>query len=175
MNSFALEIWDDEGAQCTFYSVRQDGDARTETDKFFERYEDEDHPLYKAAQELLNLVVNSIGDKYGAKDIFINRSKNRGYALPPKPSQRIKEIRDLGVNFPLRLYCYRVNEQLLILFNGGAKESQSDQESKELRTKFYEIQSWIQRIEDDMAEGLIQFNPQTRQLEDFQGNLEIEL
>ncbi len=175
MNKFVLEIWDDEGARCTFYTVRQDGDSHTETDRFFERYEDEDHPLNESAQELLNLIVYSIGDDYGATDDFINRTKNKGHALPPKPNHRIEEIRDLGINFPLRLYCYRINEKLLILFNGGAKESQTDQDSKELKTKFYEVQSWIQRIEDAIRDGLIEFNPETRQLQDFQGNSEIEL
>lgn len=38
MNSFALEIWYDEGSVCTFYSVRwiyEDEDGPSETDRFF--------------------------------------------------------------------------------------------------------------------------------------------
>lgn len=47
MNNFALEIWYDEGRVCTFYSVRfitEDDDNLSETDDFFDRYTDKDHP-----------------------------------------------------------------------------------------------------------------------------------
>ncbi len=39
MNTFALEIWDDEGSKCTFYSVRWDDAEENETDKFFNKYD----------------------------------------------------------------------------------------------------------------------------------------
>jgi len=39
MNIFALEVFDDEGEQCTFYTVRWDESSISETDKFFEKYE----------------------------------------------------------------------------------------------------------------------------------------
>ena len=175
MNTFALEIWDDEGERCTIYTLVQGDSGLSETDQFFERYEADDHPYHQAALELLNLIVQSIGSDYGATDDFINRTKNKGYALPPKPHGRIEEIRDLGINFPLRLYCYRVNEQLLILCNGGLKDSQTDQDSKELKTKFYEIQGWIERIENALRDEMIKFNPHTRKLEDFNGNEDIIL
>ena len=32
MNIFELELWDDEGKKCTFYTVRQEGAEFTETD-----------------------------------------------------------------------------------------------------------------------------------------------
>lgn len=35
MNSFTVEIWDDEGESCTLFTVRIDGSVHSETDKFF--------------------------------------------------------------------------------------------------------------------------------------------
>lgn len=61
MNTFALEIWDDEGIRCAFYTVRWDGATESETDKFFNKY-------YSIAetkqptQELLSFVLDSIGE-----------------------------------------------------------------------------------------------------------------
>ena len=37
VNIFALEIWDDEGDKCTFYTVKYDGADATETDNFFQK------------------------------------------------------------------------------------------------------------------------------------------
>ena len=57
MNIFALEIWDDEGAKCTFYTVKQDGEESNETDLFFEKYDA--MAAYKEAnQELLSFVIS---------------------------------------------------------------------------------------------------------------------
>ena len=39
VNIFALEIWDDEAAKCTFYTVKYDEAETNETDLFFEKYE----------------------------------------------------------------------------------------------------------------------------------------
>lgn len=125
--------------------------------------------------ELLTLVVETIGNTYGATDDFINRMKNKGHALPPKPSRRIESIKAFGFHFPLRLYCYRVSEQILILFNGGLKDGRTDQESEDLRMKFYETQSFIAKIEQALRDGMIEISPEGRYLVDFQGNRKITL
>ena len=39
MNNFILELWDDEGIECTFYSVRWEDSIENETDKFFNKYD----------------------------------------------------------------------------------------------------------------------------------------
>jgi hypothetical protein len=38
VNTFALELWDDEAKKCTFYTVRWEDAAQNETDKFFHKY-----------------------------------------------------------------------------------------------------------------------------------------
>ncbi|WP_163379451.1 hypothetical protein [Cyclobacterium sp. SYSU L10401] len=172
---FALEIWDDEGSACTLYSLRQEGHSLNETDKFFSRFEDESVPYFANAQELLLLIIETIGNKYGATDDFINRFKNKGFALPPKPNRYIIEIKDLGTKFPLRLYCYKVSQEILILFNGGIKDHATDQECEDLSFKFQETQVFCQKISEALKEGLIQVNEARRRLEDYKGNTDILL
>lgn len=119
MNTFTLEIWYDEGNKCTFYTIKWDTedeeDILSETDSFFEKYTIESHPFKSQAYELFTLITKSIGDKYGAIDDFFDRVENKAQALPPKPKQRLEEIYRLGINFPLRLFCYRVSKEIVIL------------------------------------------------------------
>lgn len=178
MNIFALEIWYDEGSSCTFYSVRwvtEDDDAVSETDRFFDTYAIPDHPLEEKALQLFRLITESIGNRYGATDDFFDRIVNRAQELPPKPKQWVEEIKDLGINFPLRLFCLRVTEQIVILFNGGIKESEATQESKNLSMKFYEALTFVKKIEEALQSEMIEISDNERCLQNFDGTTDIIL
>ena len=178
MNTFELEIWYDEGSVCTFYTVRwstDEGHAISETDRFFETYTVHDHPLEEKAMQLFRLITESIGNRYGATDDFFDRMVNRAQELPPKPKKWLEEIKDLGINFPLRLFCYRVTEHIVILFNGGIKESQATQDSKNLSLKFYEAQNFVKKIEDALQSKMIEISDDKRYLQNFDGTTEIIL
>ena len=170
MNTFALEIWYDEGGICTFYTVRwitDDEDEVSETDRFFDTYAVSEHTLEEKALQLFRLITESIGSRYGAINDFFDRTENNAQALPPKPKQRVEEIIDLGTNFPLRLFCYRVTENIVVLFNGGIKESQATQESKNLRMKFYEAQTFAKKIEEALRSEMIEISDDGRYLQNF--------
>lgn len=176
MNTFALEIWYDEGSICTFYTVRlitDEVDAASETDNFFDTYAAPNHTFEEKALQLFRLITESIGNRYGAIDDFFDRTENNAQALPPKPKQWLEEIKDLGINFPLRLFCFRVTENIVVLFNGGIKESQAIQESKNLSTKFYEAQSFVKKIEDALQSKLIEITDDGRYLQSFDGTTDI--
>lgn len=175
MNTFAVKIWFDETALCSFYTVQWEGADENETDRFFERYEDDDNPLNSSANELLQLILHSIGDKYGAIDDFFDRFKNQAQALPPKPKHRVSEIHELGIHFPLRLYCFRISQSIVVLFNGGVKDQRTDQESEDIRLKFHEAQLFAQRISQALQDGTILIAKDKRTLKDFQGNTEFTL
>lgn len=177
MNIFALEIWYDEGGICTFYTVRfiNDDDSQSETDQFFDRYAVPGNRFEREGYELFYLITESIGNKYGATDDFFDRLENKAQALPPKPKKWVEEIKELGVNFPLRLYCYRISGQLVILFNGGIKDAAKAQESKNLSMKFYEAQLFVQKIEEALQSEMIVITHDERYLENFDGSTEIIL
>lgn len=178
MNIFTLEIWYDEASICTFYTVRwitDDADAPFETDKFFDKYAVPEHSLEEKALQLFRLITESIGNRYGATDDFFDRAENKAQALPPKPKKSVEEIKDLGINFPLRLFCYRITEQIVILFNGGIKDAYSAQESKNLSMKFYEAQTFVKRIEEALQSQMIEISKDERYLQNFDETTEIIL
>lgn len=178
MNIFALEIWYDEGSVCTFYTVRwivDNDDAASETDKFFDTYALTEHPLKEKALQLFRLITESIGNRYGASNDFFDRIVNLAQELPPKPKPWVEEIKDLGINFPLRLFCYRVTKNIVILFNGGIKESLATQNSKDLSMKFYEAQFFVKKIEEALQSKMIEISDDGRYLYNFDGTSEIIL
>jgi len=175
VNSFELSIWYDEGRRCTFYTVLKENADENETDAFFTRFEEVSSPYHDDALALLQLIVAVIGDKYGALDDFFNRPEDKAQALPPKPNKFIPEVVALGIQFPLRLYCFRVSESIVVLFNGGIKSAASVLDSDDLRFKFLEAQNFAQRIAQEMAEGMIQIDKVNNRLTDFKGNHEIFL
>jgi hypothetical protein len=174
VNTFELEIWYDEGKACSFYTVRystDNDDNSSETDKFFDKYADPEHPFENEAFQLFSLITKSIGDKYGASDDFFDRTENAAQALPPKPKIRVQEIKILGTNFPLRLFCYRISNEIVILFNGGIKDAGTAQESEDLSMKFYEAQNFVKRIERALRdEMIIVTNDDSRHLQSFDGS-----
>ena len=124
---------------------------------------------------LFRLITESIGNRYGATDDFFDRIVNRAQELPPKPKQWIEEIKDLGINFPLRLFCYRVTKNIVILFDGGVKESQSTQESKQLSMKFYDAQFFVKKIVEALQSEMLEISDDGRYLKNFDGTTEIIL
>jgi hypothetical protein len=126
VNIFALEIFDDEGALCTFYTVRWEDASNSETDKFFAKFEN-DSRLDWALQELAILLTKIIGNKTGALSCFF-RFENKAQALPPAGKMPIDSITLNYEEFPLRLYCLRITESIVVLFNGGEKTAHSAQD-----------------------------------------------
>lgn len=175
MNRFELQIWDDECRRCSFYTVLKDGAQYSETDKFFLRFEDEENEFHEESNIILRLIQRSIGEKYGAVIDFFDRHKNLAQSLPPKPKRSIRDIEEIGIHFPLRLYCLRISEKLVILFNGGIKTSRTDQESSDLNLKFNEAQVFAKRIFEAIDSGVLVITSNGRHIEDFNGLDEIIL
>jgi hypothetical protein len=149
MNTFALELWDDEASKCRFYTVRWDGAALNETHKFFKKYYSVKE--YKeATQELLSFVLDSIGEDHGAIAALFNRFENEIVGLPNKGKVTVGEFVFLYPNFPLRLYALKINNRsdLVVLFNGGVKSAHANQASKDLNLKWVEACQFAKRIEE---------------------------
>jgi hypothetical protein len=162
MRTFGVEIWDDEGREVTFYTIRKDGARETETDKFFLKFEHA--PQYKESlQELTAFILDAMGDHLGAREEFF-RFENAASAFPPPPWA----VRNLSFDFqgyPLRLYCMRLSSKLVILMNGGVKTSQAAQESKDLSMKLIEANAFAKAIARALNEKVIWIDRTGRILE----------
>lgn len=134
-----------------------------------------EHSLEEQAMQLFRLITESVGNRYGATADFFDRIESKALALPPKPKRSVEEIKDLGINFPLRLFCYRITEKIVILFNGGIKDASSAQESKNLSMKFYEAQTYVKKIEEALGSEMIEISTDERYLQCFDGTSEIIL
>lgn len=176
MNSFVLEIWDDEGAKCTFYTVRWDEADDNETDKFFAKY-DAVPELKSEVQQLLSFVLDSIGDDHGAIDTLFNRFEQEVTGLPNKGKVNVNGIVFLYPNFPLRLYALRIKNRkdLVVLFNGGVKSAQTNQSSKDLNLKWIEACQFARRIEEALRDKEIIIDAKNRKLTAANGDNEIIL
>lgn len=172
VNIFVLEVWDDEGAECTFYTVRYDTEETNETDDFFLRYEKMPE-FEKANQELLTFILESIGNEYGALDQFFNRSENEVWGLPSKGKIKLEEIFWFP-DFPLRIYALKITDEIVILFNGGIKDGNTNQNSS-LHLKWLEACEFAKRIIEAIKDKTIIIDTYRRKLKNFDDSDEIIL
>lgn len=128
MNIFALEKFDDSGKICSFYTVRWDGAILSETDKFFEKHKKDDN-LKRPIQEIAYFISKKIGDEVGALEAFF-KFENTAQALPPTGKYKVGTITINFERFPLRIFCLRLSNNLVVLFNGGEKTNANAQGGK---------------------------------------------
>lgn len=172
MNIFAVEIFDDTGTHCTLYTVRRDGSELSETDKFFEKYED--HEAFgKSLLEMASFINQVIANEYGALDDFF-RFENAAQALPPKGKYQIGELHVNFFKFPLRLYCLKITENILVLFNGSEKTEQTAQGGKTSMV-FHDANVFANRITQALNDGTIIISANSRQLLSYDYSTDILL
>ena len=141
---FALEVFNDEGNCCTFYSVRWENQEISETDKFFQKFQND--AINKISLQKLVAFLEVIMEEKGAQEAFF-RLENNAHALPPQGKHLINEITIDFANFPLRLYCLRLSNALIVLFNGAEKTSSTAQGGKTSMV-FAEANTFAKRILD---------------------------
>jgi|SRR5690554_3440374 hypothetical protein len=163
MSNFVLEIFDDESPKCQFYTVRLDGDELSETDKFLDKFNRDEH-LKPYVQQLVSFIFDTIGIRNGAINDFF-REERKAQALPPPVNVKVEEI-DFGLDFPLRLYCLRLSDSCVILFNGGEKTSQRAEDGK-TSMAFYEANQYAEKILNLFNSKIIRLNSEQREIVDF--------
>ena len=110
-----------EGRKATIYTVLFEGEEMTELDYFLS---DEENRASVDFLPLIERLKNIIADKYGAREEFFrqeSRADNSVMALSA----------DDG---PLRLYCCRWGNSLVIAGCGGVKATRTYQEDPDLST-----------------------------------------
>ena len=140
MNNFAEIILVQRFNKVSYYSLSINGD-----DSLFRQFVSK-HTF--ANKEKLNHIlawIKVIGNKIGAKeDCFRNESETADTrALPPKGKDRAPvyvEIDDSGVQQyvanNIRLYCMRISDNVVFLFNGDIKTAHKAQDCKNVKSHF---------------------------------------
>lgn len=113
-------------------------------------------------KEKLNHILSwlrEIGNKYGALDFYFRNEQNQGEAmgLPPRKASIepcYTEDGEITPN-PLRLYCHRLNESVVILFNGDVKTAETAQTCPQVKPHFELANKLTVEIDNAFKEGEI--------------------
>lgn len=124
-------------------------------------------------QELAKFLEVVIGNEHGALEPFF-RFENSAHGLPPSGEYVVDEITINYRDFPLRLYCLRISDSLIVLFNGGEKTGRTAQGGK-TSMAFYEANQFAQRILQALRQKDIYISGGGRTLKYYDGSDEIFL
>jgi hypothetical protein len=149
MGQFAtLEIFA-QLEKVTFYTIRFEGETMSETDKFFNRFQDN----FERREQLREMAafIEEIGNEYGAK-AWLFRDESAAEALPPEYRTAIRNGLVQFLDYDLRLFCIRLNDGIVILLNGGIKTAQKVNDSPDLFPKFRLAQQISRRVTEKIID-----------------------
>ena len=118
--------------------------------RFYNRFKDD--AVYDRDLAMIAQFVESIADRGALERFFRPEGKmsDRVCALPVVKSK-------------LRLYCLRLSDSILILGNGGIKETRTYDENDELRGYVVNLQNFDSIIKEGVKEGTITITENTIQ------------
>ena len=97
------------------------------------------------------------------------RFEDSAHALPPSGNYTVGKLSINYSGFPLRLYCLRLTENLVVLFNGDEKTSPTAKGGKTSMV-FTETNIFANTILEALSEGDLEIADDRRTLLNHQGN-----
>ena len=167
MNRFATITEEIRFRKVTYFSIRFEGDDRSLFLDFVNRHNEE--PFLEPLG-IIRAWLRKLGEEIGAQSHYFRHEGFRGgdaSALPP-PAKYI------GVDCNLRLYCLRIDEQNVILFNGGEKTAARAQDCDNVFPHFREANKIAKAIYQAMKDGDIGVNERTGHFT-YDQNFELEI
>lgn len=131
----------------TYYALQYEEHNESEPNKFFRKLENE----VDYEEDITNLVqwLIEIGENRGAKQ-YLFRIEEAAEALPP-PAKQMKVL-ELDVE-EIRLYCIRINDNVVILGNGGIKTTNKAQDCPNCGPHFRLINSIARQLNRKISDG----------------------
>lgn len=105
----------------SLYTIHEQNAALCETDQFFLRFKDD--PDRTRDVQIIKEWLEQIGERGALERYFKPEGNAMAIPIPPPKSD-------------LRLYCYRVSDEILILGNGGIKTSKKVHDSPDALPHF---------------------------------------
>lgn len=127
----------ESGRRGTLYTVHIDGREKTEYDRFLDDESCSSSPEFMDVLQRLDNMMN----RYGFQDQFFK------YEGRPTDSTRALHYN----NGPLRLYCCKFGEALLIVGGGGIKTERTYQEQEELN----DAEELMQYVDDRLMQSIM--------------------
>lgn len=131
-----------EGNKCTLYSIQFSGEDSSEYERFYQKFIED----AKLNRDLLRIVqiVDKIAEQGALERLFRpeGKMKDSVVALPVLSSR-------------LRLYCLRLSNGILILGNGGVKNSRTYEEDDSLRGYVLNLQKFEELLKEGQRNGTV--------------------
>ncbi len=134
--------------QCTIYTIQFSAESESEYERFYSRFI-KDAELNNDLLRIIQL-VDRIAEQ-GALERFFRpegKMKDSVVALPVLRSK-------------LRLYCLRLSDRILILGNGGTKNSRTYQEDDSLRGYVLTLQKFEELLKEGQRDGSVMITSKT--------------
>lgn len=116
-----------------FYSIKFLDRGKSEFKDFYERMQQNDVD-YKEVLEIINWFSDWANYEGALEDFF--REEREADRLFQPMEFTIKDDDQIEPNLGLRCYCYRLNQNVVILFNGGRKTQQDPEKCDNVRDYF---------------------------------------
>lgn len=163
MSNFASIKYIKSYAKVTYYSIVINGEEEEKSlfELFVDRYTTEE----KAKLNHILSWIKDIGEKYGALH-YLFREENDASALPPSGLDREPTYmeEDINVANPLRLYCHRLNEYVVILFGGGVKTADVVQDCANVRMAFHLANKLTKLIDKNILDKEIEWDDEGKDI-----------
>ena len=145
----------------TFYTARLDDKELTE----IEIFDNQDFPNHSEELEILYNAIDLMQTKGAIKAFF--KEEDAANALPIVPqSLQVNNETDFGI----RLFCIRINDNILVLLNGSIKTTLKNKDCENVRPHFNNAKAIARKIDKMIADKDI--NPLDGEC---LNNLEIEI
>jgi len=133
---------------CTLYTIQFVTEDKGEYVRFYNRFKDD--AVYNADLVRIAKFIETIADRGAMERYFRLEGKMNDHvcALPVVKSK-------------LRLYCLRLSDSILILGNGGVKDTRTYNENDELRGYVVTLQNFDRLIKEGVKDGTITFTENT--------------
>ncbi len=128
--------------KCTIYTIQFSEEAESEYERFYSKFIKDAH----LNQDLLRIVqlVDRIADEGALERFFRPEGKMRD-SVVALPLLRSK----------LRLYCLRLSDKILVLGNGGVKNSRTYEEGDSLRGYVLTLQKFEELLKEGQRNGTV--------------------
>ena len=134
--------------KCTIYTIQFSAESETEYERFYTKVI-EDAELNKDMLRIVQL-VDKIAEQ-GAMERFFRPEGKMRDSVVALPVLRSK----------LRLYCLRLSDRILILGNGGVKDSRTYQEDDSLRGYVLTLQKFEELLKEGQRDGTVTITAKT--------------
>lgn len=146
MNKFASIVYTHKFGAVTYYTVVFDGNSDSEFLDFIKRH---NTPKFEDQLNIIREWLKQIGLRKGAEERFFRFEAYAGgdaRALPPR-------FETFPQSDSLRLYCMRVTNNIVILFNGGVKKARRAQDCTNVARYFYQANLLSKRIHQAITDS----------------------